>query len=168
MDTKLEQEFLAAHDAFAEALFRHCYFRVHDRERAKDLVQEAFYRTWVYLAEGKEIRNLRAFLYKVSNNLIIDEARRKQPLSLETLTEEGFSPKDESLPDAEQRLIGEEINKKLLLLEEPYRTAIIMRFFDELSPKEIALALNLSQNTVSVRIHRGLKKLEEIAGPGFK
>lgn len=37
-----EGEFMKAHDAYADALFRHCYFRLYDRERAKDLVQDAF------------------------------------------------------------------------------------------------------------------------------
>src|SRR3989344_7358867 len=138
MDRDIEKEFLSAYDKYADALFRHCYFRVYDRERAKDLAQEIFCRTWSYLAEGKRIDNLRAFLYRVANNLIIDEARKKKPLSLDQIMEEGFSPKDESSPNIEQRLIVKDVIQKLELLEEQYRNIIQMRFIDELSPKEIA------------------------------
>ena len=52
---ELEREFLAAYDEHADALFRHCLLRVRDREAAKDVVQEAFSRTWLYLSEGKNI-----------------------------------------------------------------------------------------------------------------
>lgn len=162
MDTGHKKEFLAAYDAYADALFRHCYFRVYDRERAKDLVQEAFSRTWSYLAEGKKIKNLRAFLYRVANNLVIDEARKKKSLSLDILMEEGFSPEDESSPNIEQRMFGKEIIQLVGSLEETHRTIIIMRFIDELSPKEIASILEVSENVVSVRIHRGMKKLRTL------
>ncbi len=163
MESDHEKKFLSAYDAYADALFRHCYFRVYDRDLAKDLVQETFSRTWVYMTKGKKVENIRAFLYRVANNLVIDEYRKKQSLSLESLIEEGFSPKDESIPDPEQRLLGKEVVQKLEFLEESHRTVITMRFMDELSLKEIAAVLGLSENVVSVRIHRGIKKLQKLA-----
>ena len=39
-------EFMKVYDAHVDAIFRHCYFRVFDRERARDLVQETFLKTW--------------------------------------------------------------------------------------------------------------------------
>ena len=155
-------QFLSAHDAYADALFRQCYFRVYDRELAKDLVQEAFCRTWTYLAKGKKIENIRAFLYRVVNNLIVDAVRKKKPLSLDELTEEGFSLEDKSSPDMEKLSIGKEVFQMLGMLEESYRTVVMMRFIDELSPKEIAHALGISENVVSVRIHRGIRKLHQL------
>ena len=75
-----------------DAIFRHCYFRVFDRERARDLVQETFLKTWEYLTRGHDIENIRAFLYRVATNLIIDDSRRKKEISLEQLSESGFDP----------------------------------------------------------------------------
>ena len=89
-----EEEFSSAYESFSDALFRHCYFRLYDREKSKDIVQEAFIKTWEYSLKGQEIENTRAFLYKVLNNLIIDEIRKKKALSLEILLEEGFQPID--------------------------------------------------------------------------
>src|SRR3989344_1066279 len=163
MEAEIEKQFLAAYETYADALFRHCYFRVYDRELAKDLVQEAFCRTWTFLSEGKEIKNIRAFLYRVLHNLIVDTVRRKSPLSLNQLVEEGFSPKDESSPDIEQLLTAKEIIQKLESWEEPYRSVILMRFIDDLSPKEISVILGISENAVSVRIHRGMAQLRQLA-----
>ena len=89
-----EEEFSAAYESYSDALFRHCYFRLYDREKSKDIVQEAFIKTWEYASKGTEIENTRAFLYKVLNNLIVDEIRRKKALSLEILLEGGFQPID--------------------------------------------------------------------------
>ena len=49
---QLQKEFEKAYDLYADAIFRHCYLRVSDRELAKDLMQEAFMKTWEYLASG--------------------------------------------------------------------------------------------------------------------
>jgi len=162
MEPDIKEQFLTAHDAYADALFRHCYFRIYDRELAKDLVQETFCRTWIYLSQGKEIENIRAFLYRILHNVIVDEIRRKKSLSLDQLMEESFAPKDESVPDLEQRLVVKDVVQKLKILDESYRNIVQMRFIDDLSLKEISSALGVSENVVSVRIHRGMKKLRQL------
>ncbi len=159
-----EEQFLEAYELHADALLRHCLMRVRDRELAKDIVQEAYSKTWVYMSEGKEIEYLRAFLYRVSNNLIIDWARKKKASSLETMMEDdGFEPADENIKDFADVPAAREAIKLLGELDEMYRTAITMRYLDEMSPREIADALGVSENVVSVRIHRGIEKLSKMA-----
>ncbi len=159
-----EERFLEAYEEYADALLRHCLMRVRDRELAKDIVQEAYSKTWVYMSEGKEIEYLRAFLYRVSNNLIIDWARKKKASSLETMMEDdGFEPADENIKDFADVPAAREAIKMLGELDEMYRTAITMRYLDEMSPREIANALGVSENVVSVRIHRGIEKLSKLA-----
>jgi len=159
----LEKEFLAAYEEHSDALFRHCLLRIRDREMAKDIVQETFSRTWLYLSQGKKVDYLRAFLYRIANNLIVDSSRRKKSSSLDHMMEEdGFEPKDESLTDPAEIPDAREAMKLLASLDEIYRTAITMRFVDGLSPKEIATALEVSENVVSVRIHRGIERLKKL------
>lgn len=161
----LEEQFSQAYDDYADAIFRHCYFRVRDRDLAIDLMQEAFMKTWEYLSKGNKVDNLRAFLYRTANNLIIDYARRaklRQEDSLEDMQEEGFDVSGEDGRDISTKLDAKHIVEVLQQVEEPYRTAVIMRYIDELDPKEIAKALGISANVASVRINRGLKKLESL------
>lgn len=159
---KHEAEFLAAHDEHADALFRHCLLRVRDRDIAKDIVQEAFSRTWLYMSEGKKIEYIRAFLYRVANNLIVDGSRRKKSSSLDSMMDEdGFEPADESIRPAIDTPALKEALKLLDELDENYRTVITMRYMDELTPKEIARALGVTENVVSVRIHRGIERLSK-------
>ena len=161
---ELERDFLAAYEANAGALFRYCFMRVRNRDLAKDIVQETFTRTWAYLAEGKRIEYLRAFLYRTLQNCIVDTMRKKSSVSLDGMyEEEGFEIIDEAHEvSAETREeIGEAL-KLLSSLEETYSTVITMRYIEELTPAEIAATLNVSENVVSVRIHRGVKQLRKL------
>ena len=159
----LEREFMDAYETHADALFRHCMLRVRDRERAKDIVQDAYSRTWIYLSEGKEIGHIKAFLFRVANNLIVDASRRKRSSSLDAMIEDdGYEVVDDSTEDPAERQGVREAMLLLASLDEIYRIAITMRYFDELSPREIASILGVSENVVSVRIHRGLERLQSL------
>jgi len=155
-------EFMKVYDAHVDAIFRHCYFRVFDRERARDLVQETFLKTWEYLAQGRKIENIRAFLYRVATNLIIDGSRRKKEISLEQLSEAGFDPAAEEKEDITALLDWDFLLKKLEDLEPLYREALVMRYVDDMSVKEIAEATGEKQNTISVRLHRAAGKLKQL------
>lgn len=160
---ELEKSFLAAYDEHADALFRHCLIRVRDREAAKDIVQDTFAKTWLYLADGKEIEYMRAFLYRVANNLIVDSSRKKKSSSLDAMMEEdGFEVRDESIREPIDKPALQEALTMLKSLDEIYRTAITMRYLDEMTPREIAAALGVSENVVSVRIHRGIERLAKL------
>lgn len=153
--------FLKAYDEYADAIFRHCYFRLSSRDRAKDLTQEAFTRTWKYVSGGHTVDNMRAFLYRVANNLIIDEYRKKKESSLDSVREEG----DEYFEEGSR--LRDQIDGKITLqllahIDTKYRTALTMRYIDDLSPEEIAKITNETANTVSVHIHRGLKQIRKL------
>ena len=161
---KIETEFLSAHEEHADALFRHCVIRIRDKELAADIVQETFTKTWDYLAKGKKIEHIKAFLFRVANNLIVDFSRRKKSSSLDSMIDEdGFEAIDESLKDPAEIGDAREAMKLLSKLEELYRVAISMRYVDGLSPREISQILRVSENVVSVRIHRGIERLKKMA-----
>jgi RNA polymerase sigma factor (sigma-70 family) len=154
-------EFLKAYDAFADAIFRHCYFRISDHDLAKDLAQETFMRAWEHAAKGTEIRHMRAFLYRVAHNLIVDEYRKRQrsTLSLDDLQEQGFNPKEEGGSTIQSAIEMKDVLALLDKVDSKYRDIVVMRYIDELSLKEIAEILGEKENTVSVRIHRALKQV---------
>ena len=169
----LEEAFTRAYDEHADALFRHCYFRVSNKERALELTQDAFMKTWDSVAQGKEIQNYRAFLFRVLNNLIIDEYRKKKSTSLDALLEkEGVTEGsfedlrtgdlDEEVARLDLARDAQELHVALEKLPPDYRRVVVMRFIDQLGPKEIADELNESENTVSVRINRAVKKLQTL------
>lgn len=159
-----QQEFLEAYDSYADAIFRHCALRLGDREDGKDLMQDTFIRAWEAIVGGMSVQNMRAYLYRIANNLIIDTARRRKrrpTSSLEDMMDAGFNPPShEKGPAAafEESFVFETLQN----IEEPYRTAVILRFIDGLPPREIASLLDVSPNVISVRVNRGIEKLQSL------
>ena len=163
-----EERFLQAFEEYSDALFRHASLRISDRERAVDVVHDTYTKVWAYVRQGYEIEQFRPFLYKVLNNLIIDEYRKKRESSLDALFEtdgvdEGTF--DELSEDTVEKLAatidGRQAFAELTELPDEYREVIILRFVDELGPKEISELIEESENVVSVRIHRGLGMLRK-------
>ena len=156
---KIRTEFIKAYDELADKLFNHCFFKVSHREAAKDLVQETFTKSWKHIASGKEVLNLKAFLYKVANNLVIDHYRRSKDVSLDALREDGF---DHSINGGEEIVVAAEHSRVLSVLKKlpkAHREIIVWRFVDGLTPKDIAEISGISENAVSVRLNRAMKKL---------
>lgn len=166
----LSSSFEEAFEAYSDELFRHASIRLSDRERAMELTQECFMRVWQYVQKGEEVEELRPFLYRTLRNLIIDEYRKHKSVSLEALAQrneadvEDFLKPDESntLEAAIERHEGAQALEVLKELPEPYREAVTLRYVDGLSPTEIAGLIGESENVVSVRVHRGLKKMRAI------
>ena len=148
--------------------------RLPDREKALELTQECFLKVFEYAKKGGEIHELRPFLYRTLRHLIIDEYRRKKSVSLEAMAEgqedmsvEVLLPPDESntLEAAIERFDGKRALAALSRLPDAYREALSLRYVEGLTPGEIGDIVGESENAVSVRIHRGLKKLKELLEP---
>ncbi len=154
--------FTEGYEKHTDEIFRYFFFRVYDRERAKELSQETFMKCWKYLADGKDVTHLKAFLYQVARNLVIDEKRKKTEQSLDELVENGFAPVDGEKPTKEQIVNGIAAMDELQELDVKYKEAVTMRYVDDLTPKEIAQITGESENVISVRIHRGVKQLREV------
>ncbi|OHA06620.1 MAG: hypothetical protein A2934_00935 [Candidatus Sungbacteria bacterium RIFCSPLOWO2_01_FULL_47_10] len=155
--------FLESYDAYADAIYRHCFFRVYSRELAEDLVQDTFMKTWEYLSGGGTIENIRAFLYRVATNAVIDRSRKRKEASLDGLLEDLKirEPSIDLRGDMEQTLMIREVMSGLRFLPEDDRALIVMRYVDDLRPKEIAEILEVNANAVSVRLNRAVEKLKE-------
>lgn len=122
-------------------------------------------RTWEYLLEGKNVENLKAFLYRVARNLIIDDSRKKKALSLDMLREEGFEPGGETRERIEARSEARFVIDNLARLDDDDQELITLRYINELKPTEIAEILHETPNVVSVRLHRATQRLRDILNP---
>ena len=162
MKQSREERFIEAYDAYADAIFRFCYAHTGQRELALDLAQDAFARVWRHMAGGHPIDTMRPFLYRTARNALIDHSRKANTQSLEVLQESGFDVTDERAPDPLLTTETALALKAIMRLEQPYREAVLMRYVDDLKPREIAEVTGDSENVISVRITRGLQKLREL------
>lgn len=161
-----EEAFINAFDEYADVLFRHAYFRVSDREKAKDIVSDTFTRTWDYLVKGNVVQEFKPFLYRTINRLIIDEYRKKRVDSLDALLDESDVPEGVfpeltvgSREEVEFSIDASRVTELVAEMPIAYREVVLMRYIDGFMPSEIAGILDDSVNSVSVRIHRGIQWL---------
>lgn len=160
-----EQQFLKAYDQHADAIFRHCYFRIFDRERAKDLMQETFTRVWKYIIAGEEIKSMKAFLYRTANNLIIDEVRKAQnrpAVPLDDVANTPQEPADRTHEQMQTNIDATIVVDYCKQMEPEQRDVLLMRYVDGLKPKEIAHVIGVTSNVVSVRLHRAVAELKNL------
>ncbi|MEM7310190.1 MAG: sigma-70 family RNA polymerase sigma factor [Planctomycetota bacterium] len=134
-----------------------------DPSSADDAVQDA----WVAaLRTDPPAAGRRAWLASAARKLSLsrrrDEARRR--------AREERAARGEAVPSAGDSAARLELTRRVVdavgELEEPYRSAILLRFFDDLPPREIARRQGVPVNTVRTRVRRGLERLRLTLDPG--
>jgi RNA polymerase sigma factor (sigma-70 family) len=158
-----KNKFIESYDKYAEAIFRYCLFRAYDRERARELMQETFTRTWEYLEKGNRVENLKAFLYRVAHNLCVNEFAHPKSFSLDEMKENvDFDPKDDKSRSLEHNAEIVLLLDKMKLLLPKERELLTLRYIDDLAVSEIAELLNMIPNTVTVKIRRAEESLRKL------
>ena len=155
-----------AHRDYEKGLKSYAFFKLHDHEMSQDMVQDTSMKTWIYLVKRGKIDLMKAFLYRVLNNLIVDQYRKSKTTSLDVLLEKGYEPS----VNPSNRLMNVLDGKKALLLiqqlPKKYQKVMRMRYVQDLSLKEMSLATGESKNTLAVQLHRGLTKLKLLYNQG--
>lgn len=142
---------------------------VGDKEKAKDIIQEAYIRV-LESKDKYEIENQRAYLYKIAKNIVVKEALENQKLQT-TLFEESlhFGPTCEQ----PEEIIFQEDQEKIFMqiieeLPQRAKEAYILHTIEGYSRKEIGNMLDITSNAVEKLIKRAsLKVEEELAKRGF-
>jgi RNA polymerase sigma factor (sigma-70 family) len=131
---------------------------------AEDILQDVFYQLTLGFRDIDRIHNLTAWLYRVTDNRIIDYFRRKKPsttvfsdsggdsedgpLSLaDILPSLGTAPEDEELKE----MIWETIEDALMVIPEEQREVFIANEFEDISFKEISERTGIGINTLLSR-----------------
>lgn len=167
------------YNIYVDQIFRFVYFKVSRKEEAEDLTAEVFLKTWQYIneeKEAKEINNLKAFLYQTARNSVIDFYRKKK--STESLLVEQKNESDEieenwsrnEIVDSKKNPLEEMqlnsdvegVKKALQKLKEEYREAILLKFVEEMSISEIANILGKKKGAVRVLLHRAIQSLRTV------
>ena len=138
------------------AILRYCRTSCGNADQAEDLTQETFLRLFRSLSEHKEKIKLRPFLYTIAHHLCIDESRKLRQCPLkdqQTLVDE-----HDGLRQAEDRA---EVNRLLAVLPPEQREAVILRYGQSLSFRQIALVMGCNLRTAQSRVRRALKSMRE-------
>ncbi|HEX5051987.1 MAG TPA: sigma-70 family RNA polymerase sigma factor [Planctomycetota bacterium] len=149
--TDQDPELLLAHADFVRALARSLV-----RGDGEDLAQDAWTRVLRHPPAGEVGRSWFAqVVRRLASNRHRDERRR--------LAREAAVRTPEPQPSPEQVLAREEVRTRVvhavLRLDEPFRTAVLLRYYDGLSAAQVARKVGLPAATVRTRLLRGLERL---------
>jgi RNA polymerase sigma factor (sigma-70 family) len=146
-----------------------------DPSAAGDVVQEAFWRAWQRIGELQEPARFGAWLSRMVRNLAID-TRRKVPRAesrgdVADLGELSPVPMPgggglngagaDPAADLDQRETAARIQRVLSTLDEQTRTAVVLRYYENLSSKQIGELLDLSPAAVDMRLSRARSELRD-------
>jgi RNA polymerase sigma-70 factor (ECF subfamily) len=149
-------------EAALEALFRRHWRRAHqaaylvclDRAGAEDIAQEAFLAAVRSLGRFDRRRPFGPWLHRIVVNRAIDWTRMR------AARHEVTTAAVPEIAGAELEFeLGDDLLPALAELAPDHRAVIVMRYVHDLSPGEIARALDLPRGTVNSRLRRGLDKL---------
>lgn len=151
-----------AYFKFKKGLKSYALYKISDQETSDDLVQNTFVKTWNFLAKGGKVDSMKAFLYHILNNLIVDEYRRRKnkTIPLEILLEKGFDPSTDDSDRILNILDGKSAVLLIKRLPARYQKVMRMKYVEDLSLEEMSRITKQTKNTMAVQGHRGLEKLK--------
>lgn len=154
-----------------EKLFTYILFVVRDREMANDMFQETFFKVVSRLQQGKYIANgkFSAWLMRIAHNVIMDWYRQQRAQNIVD------APKENDLSNVGSTLLessreGELVNSQVMEdvrrmmshLPASQREVVFMRFYQQMSFKEIAEATGVSINTALGRMRYAILNLRRM------
>jgi RNA polymerase sigma-70 factor (ECF subfamily) len=163
---ELDEEALASiYDAFSAALYRYAYRLLGDQQAAEDVVAETFYRLLRSIGAGGGPENhLKAYLYRVAHNLVVDRFRRNAPVELSLDPNIGalHSSHDDPARKVEVSHEQAEMRRNLWKLSPAQRQVIVLKYFEGLSNQEVSEVLGKPIGAVKSLQHRGLNALRRL------
>lgn len=154
-----------------EKLFTYILFVVRDREMANDMFQETFFKVVSRLQQGKYIANgkFSAWLMRIAHNVIMDWYRQQRAQNIVD------APKENDLSNVGSTLLessreGELVNNQVMEdvrrmmshLPASQREVVFMRFYQQMSFKEIAEATGVRINTALGRMRYAILNLRRM------
>lgn len=161
-ETQQREILSSAHTEFGKSLNKYAFYKVNSHVVGEDLVQDTFIKTWNYLLKGGKIETMKAFLYHILNNLIIDEYRKRKASSLDVLIDNGFEPSVDDSSNLYNIIDGKRAMLLIKKLPEKYKKVMRMRYVEELTLVEMAKITGQSSNAIAVQAYRGLEKLKKL------
>lgn len=155
------QAFTEIFDRYSPLLFVHAFNKLNDREKARDAVQEVFIKIWSKKESLNISTNLSGYLYISLKNIILDAIAREKIKTeiLEDLQNFLSDPGASADYAVRERLLNELIKKEIASLPPRMRQVFELSRTHQLSHKEIAERLNISEETVRDQVKKAIKIL---------
>lgn len=149
-------------DSLGDKLFNYLTIKLSSSLDAEDVLQEVCFRLIRYKVRFRLIRNPSAYVFRIARNEAIRflENRKRNPETYHSVEERAKVIQD-NLTGIENEVMNQ-VAEALALIPEDQREVIILRFFEELTLREIATVCGVSINTAASRFRYGMQKLRQL------
>ncbi|WPK13499.1 sigma-70 family RNA polymerase sigma factor [Lysinibacillus louembei] len=140
-------------------LYKMAYIYMKNENDALDVVQETVTKAYASINSVKEQQYFSTWLMKILINTALEHLRKNSKIVLmhEEQKEQGKTYNHDERIDL-LHAIGQ--------LDEKYKTVILLKYYQDLSTKEIAELLDYPEGTVKTNVHRGLQQLKKSLNKG--
>lgn len=149
---------------YRTSLYKYAYLRTgHDKDAAEDCVQDAFMVIYKRMCKGETFEQPKAFLYRTVDNLIKEFLRdvKKQEKIQDAISESNLTTEELFLSQIDTSTEEQIISAILSEMNDTERILYKQRYIENKNIREIAETFNISASTVTTRLYRIRKKVEE-------
>jgi len=152
-------------DRWYPAIYRFAYSYFGNRDDAAEIAQKTLIKVHENIRSLKEVASFKSWIYRIANNLCLDEMKRagrrkSEPLNL-IPKEQQFSESTPAL-EIETKELNSLIQQALNQLPEEIRAVVILKQFEEMTFSEIGDVLQIPEGTAKTRMYKGLSQLGSI------
>ncbi|MCB0549383.1 MAG: sigma-70 family RNA polymerase sigma factor [Phaeodactylibacter sp.] len=164
-----ERGFRLLMEKYQERLYWHIRRLVCEHEDANDVIQDCFVKVYRNIHNFERKSKLYTWLYRIATNEAITFLKKKQRRSTASIDEEEGGLANQLQADV--YFDGDEMQSRLLQaldeLPEKQRLVFNMRYFEELSYKDISEVLDTSVGALKASYHHAVKKIEVFLKAGL-
>jgi RNA polymerase sigma-70 factor (ECF subfamily) len=155
-------------EAYQKPVFNLAYRLLGNSVEAEDAAQEAFIRAYTKLDTYDPSRKFSSWMLSIASHYCIDvlRRRRKKMISIDDLPpliDLSLPPSTQPEQVVARGQTADSVQQLLNTLPETYRTPVILRYWYDMSYKEIAETMGVTESTVKTRLHRARAKLAQSA-----
>jgi RNA polymerase sigma-70 factor (ECF subfamily) len=157
-------------DLFYKGIFRMIFYRIRSKMDAEDITQEVFFQAYNRLSSLQSPDRFKSWLFSIALNKVRDYIRRKkfrslfqalpENLDLVESRENPTSPASEAHEHLEKADFWNVVNSMMTRLSNKEREVFTLRFFDNLSIREISQAMNKGESTIKTFLYRAMIKVK--------
>jgi len=149
-------------DSIGDKLYHYLTIKLGSLQDAEDVLQEVFYRILKYKLRFRLIRNPSAYLFRMARNEAAHYLKKRKRDQKIRYPEEGFTKViKESLEGPDHRVL-DKASEALAEIPDEQREVIVLKFFEQLTFKEIARICGVSMGTITSRYRYGMEKMRKI------
>lgn len=159
-----QQAFAELIKPYASGTYRILRSKLPEADDADDAYNTTLLRTWNYLVKAPEVQNVGGLIFTIARSVISEFYQTRKPATVPIDTDDNApfqvpdkGAEDRVTTDAEQVFVHKALNR----LKDEYREVITLKYLEELSAREIAKRMEMSEGAARMLLHRALRALRD-------